>query len=80
MKKAQKYIRSINLFNIDLSETESFNKLCNYYNKDKFKVINALQCRLNTSFSKKNNFYKVWINFTDTKSNINIKHELITNF
>ena len=80
MTKSRKYHIAVNLFNADLCKQSSFISLCLFHNKDKHEVINALQCRLYTKFSKKNNDFKVYINFTETKSQININHLLVTNF
>lgn len=80
MTKSRKYHVAVNLFNADLCKQSSFILLCLFHNKDMAEVINALQCRLYTKFNKKNNEFNVCINFTETKSQININHSLTTNF
>lgn len=80
MRKEQKYKTAINIFNAELLENEAIKEASIFYNKSIFEIVSQLQCRLYTSFSKAKNTFKVWLNFTDINSGINIKHEMQINF
>ena len=68
------YKEAIQKFNNNLKYNDKTKYIADYYSLTVDKVIIALQKYIRVKRNRQGNITKVWIDFTDTNSNINIKY------